>query len=453
MRKSAVNQLILYFQDAFQKAEVQVQRSEIEALATLIYSCMVGGRRMFHTPEHILLVSRKLDQAPQIFAALFHDIIYYQVDDGLPPLLRDTLLPYLESSVDGLKIKSHIPEENTLAHICLEIFQFQPGQTLPLYNGLNEFLSALVAVHKLKAYLPFKDLLAMIICVEGTIPFRKRDQEGRTRFEALEARVQDINESRNLELTQDEIETWIKSAVFLANQDVENFSDKDVGRFLDNTWKLIPETNGAVKKANVFSLTNYREALRKTKKFLESLDGNYVFHQYKDFPDDETYEHISKQAARNLEVACEYMKAKILSIGIIEALALQTGGDAPISMFIGDLRDARASQDVERAEDYLPAVHQEPHLHYDADVLKLLEFGRASHLSFDMQNAPISYYVYASLGGEKMEAYSQLAEQMFDQKLSCADFLAKIDHEVVSAIAHACAEVAITRREALEKFF
>lgn len=452
MQKSAINQIISHFQDAFQKLQVEVGFAEIEELSLLINRCMLGGRRVFHTPEHILVVSQKLRHPEQIFAALFHDIIYFQVDDGFPPPVSDLLLSYVEIRDGDVFVRGDISQEDSSFQICMDIFEFVPGMRLPLYNGLNEFLSAVVAVKKLEQFITPSQITSVVVCVEGTIPFRT-DLNGQGRFEKLEQVLQHTNEKYQLGMSRPEMQDTISHAVTLANQDVENFSDKDVARFLDNTWKLLPETNDTLITANMYSLVAYRKALVKMSSFLNNLQPQFVFHQYKNTPDEANYRQIIDQTEHNLRVAREYLKAKIAAISIIEALADCTGGgEVPVSMFIGDIRNPNSHDEIERAEDYLPAVALTPELRYDSFVLKLLQHGRASQSHFDMQNSPVSYFVYAMTGPEKLQKYMDYAQELFSKRISSEDYLHKIDPGIVSALAQACAEVAITRREALKKF-
>ena len=452
MQKSAINQIISHFQDAFQKLKVKVNIAEIEELSLLINRCMLGGRRVFHTPEHILIVSKKLQYPEQIFAALFHDIIYFQVDDGFPPPVSELLLNYVEIKSGDVFIRDDVSSKDTVFQICLDIFEFEPGSKLPLYNGLNEFLSAVVAVKKLEKYISLQQITAVVVCVEGTIPFRA-DYNGQGRFEKLEHVLYATSEKYQLAMSQSDIQNTVSHAVALANQDVENFSDDDVARFLDNTWKLLPETNDTLITANMYSLIAYRKALVKMSSFLNNLQPQFVFHQYRNTPNERHYRQIIDQTEHNLKIAREYLRAKIAAISIIEALADCTGGgEVPVSMFIGDIRDPNSQDEIERAEDYLPAVALIPELRYDHFVLKLLQHGRASQSHFDMQNSPVSYYVYAMAGPEKLQQYMNYAQELFNERISSEDYLHKIDQHIVSALAQACSEVAITRREALKKF-
>lgn len=453
MEKSTINKLITHFQNAFQQLNISLDNSQYEHLSLLIYGAMVDSRkRIFHTPVHINKVCKDLKSPLQLLAGLFHDIIYYQIDGGFPSQLRKLIANYTEIKEQDVFIKRDVPKD-ILFELCLDVFHFERGQKLLIFSGLNEFLSALAAVKTLEKYLTVKDLLCIIACIEATIPFRMENEEGLTNLEQLEVSLKAIRDKHQIYIKEEEIVQFVKLAAELANYDVENFADTDVGRFLDNTWRLLPETNDALWTSDVYSLSSYRKALMKMEMFLSYLNPDSVFHQYKGVPTPEAFEQIRRQAHQNLAIAREYMGAKLISIAIVEAFAVCTGGDAPISMFIGDIRNAGIYEDIARAEDFLPAVKVSEHLQYDPSVLKLLEFGRASDLNFDMQNAPISYFIYASAGAGKMKEYLSHARQMFDEKISAEEFLNKIDKPIFSAIARACAEITITRRDILQRFF
>jgi len=47
----------------------------------------------------------------------------------------------------------------------------------------------------------------------------------------------------------------------VANRDVGNFASQDPTVFLDNTWKLLPETNNALRGQRLYTVTDYRLAI------------------------------------------------------------------------------------------------------------------------------------------------------------------------------------------------
>ncbi len=449
MALSTVNKLISLFQDSFEKLNVEVPESSDEKLAFLVHYAMTGQNRNFHTPDHVFKICE--DMKPiQVLAGLFHDIVYYQIDQGFPAALRDNLLDFVDADENGITIKKKFKDDN--AKMVLDVFGFSNSQKLSTFQGMNEFLSALTAVKELEKTLPFKHLLAIACCIEGTIPFRDTDPEGKSCFDRLKERLRDISKRNQLDLSEEEENEILRMSVEMGNKDVENFSYEDIAKFLDCTWELLPETNPILWADRIYSIKNYRKALMKMQIFMEKLDPNTIFHRYADTPDDETFNRMNKQAEKNINIAREYLGIKLLSTGIIEALALSTGGDSPISMFLGDVREFNLGN-VERAEDHLPQISLNNDVKHNYVVLSLLETGRSRETIFDMRNSPFSSFLYKSLGKDKCLEYLGMAKQMFNGEVGSDDFLQKIDNDTVSVFAKACSEIAITRRRELKKFF
>lgn len=203
-----------------------------------------------------------------------------------------------------------IPEDDTALALCAALFEFAPGQVLPLYGGMNEFLSAVVA------------------CIEATVPFRAPDGQGLTAPQRLAQRVHQAY--------------------------CERVDRADPGLFLSNTWLLIEESNAPLAVAGMYTVHEYRLGLSRMEGFLRRLDPHHVFHQYKDQPSAREFADLCATARSNIVFATDFLGAKIASIAIVEALALCTGTDAPIAMFLGEIRSAQGRP--ERVEDYLPAV-------------------------------------------------------------------------------------------------
>jgi hypothetical protein len=245
------------------------------------------------------------------------------------------------------------------------------------------------------------------------------------------------------------IET-IKTAVIFANKDIENFAESDSGRFLDNTWKLLPETNAALRLPDVYSIGTYRQALQKMDTFFKSLDVNTVFSQYRGIPSDGDFKQMVRLASNNIQVAGQYLSIKILGITILEALAKATGGDAPLSLFMGDV--PREGVSIKRLEYYLPELEDSPWVDHNSIIYHLLETGRSSDASFDMKNSPLSLFVYKAISPERIAHYLLCAQDFYAGVLSPADFLKKIDPLVIEPIARASSIMVYTRRQALLEF-
>jgi hypothetical protein len=191
-------------------------------------------------------------------------------------------------------------------------------------------------------------------------------------------------------------------------------------------------------------------ALQKMVLFFDSLDADSVFNQYRGMPADADFEIMSKRARVNIHVARDYLKIKILSMVILEALAVTTGGDAPVSLFMGDV--PREGVSIKRLEYYLPEIPTPPWLDANDVLYRLLYSGRASDTSFDMRNSPLSLFIFKSIPFEQIEKYLAIAQQMISGKITAHEFLLKLDKSIVGPIAQASSIMVYTRRAALMQY-
>ena len=421
---------------------------QLEEIGVLVHDAMAGRSRLFHSHEHIFELSK--DASPvQTVASYFHDLIYLQVDQGLPKVAEARVGAYLAQEGAAYKLKSVNPKD-IAEQLTFGVFGFEPGATVSIYGGLNEFLSALVAARELAPILKPRWLLGVLACIEGTQPFRKPDAAGRSPMERLHDRLVKLNAQLALGLSDKELTQVVTEAVWLGNKDVQNFAYPDVGRFLDNTWKLLPETNASL-ATGFYTVREYRTALQKMEGFLATLDPTVVFQAFAGSPTPAKLAKLHAGARRNLALSVAYLQAKLLVIAMLEALSLLSGGDAPLSLFAGGLTEP-GKRKPRRLEDYLPPLRKKPVKGCDRSVMKLLELGRTSETRFDLRNSPIAAYVYRELGAPGVAAALQPAKDFFAGKLSPAAFLEAIpSRAVVSTLAHATARLVSTRTATLAK--
>jgi hypothetical protein len=448
MQVGNVQKLISIFGQSFKRLGVQVSLERLETLAVTIHRGMTAQARHFHTLEHVFAFVDS-DDAISTLASLYHDIVYYQVDMGFAPHIWELISPYI-SQADGDFCVSDIPAWDDLAHLTLDVFALQPGQRLTSMAVLNEFLSALVMNRQLGDLLGVKDILRMNLCIEATIPFRGRNADGESYFEVMERRLPEIARRHDIEMSEQDVVETLQVAVTFGNKDIENFAETDPGRFLDNTWKLLPESNAALRLPDVYSIGTYRQALQKMAVFFANLDPESVFNQYRGVPSDEVFNQMLRYSRANISVAREYLRLKILSMTVLEALAIATGGDAPVSLFMGDV--PREGISIKRLEYFLPEVENAPWVDQSSVIYKLLESGRSNETSFDMKNSPLSLFIYKSIPPDKIVHYMERSQLMFSGKISADDFLMEMDPAVVRAIASASAMMVFTRREGLLKY-
>jgi hypothetical protein len=441
---ATINRFIHLFDDAFGQLGAEVPSHDVEVLAMLIHDSMEQGRRVYHTSDHVFSMCQGMN-ARQTLATLFHDVVYFQLDGGFPRRASGVLKRVARSGGKTVALRQIDAEDKGLL-ACATLFGFQPGQQLPLYGGLNEFLSAVVAERSLQPWLKTADVIAILACIEATVPFRAAGHDGREPAEVLVDRVRQVAQLLNVSLQDAEIDAMVRDAVALGNRDVESFAAPDPAVFLSNTWQLIEESNAPLAAVGVYSVREYRSALTRMESFLATLDPDHIFHRYRGLPSETEFAAMQAQARLNIAFAGSYLGAKITTMAVIEALAVATGGDCPVSMLLGDIHgpDGDAPARVER---YLPPVTASAPV--DARLLSVLERGRPKESGSDLTVSPLTAFVYRSLGEEGAARARQQATRMFNRKISARDFLATLDRTMVRNVTRACAEIAVSRRETL----
>lgn len=446
MARGTIHQTIDLLQRAITQLGAELPPGQVEKIGVMVNKAMSVQGRTFHTPEHVLALADRSN--PHItLAALFHDIVYFHVDEGFLPEIKEILEPYLSANAAGdLTISRGISRKDRAFWGTCAVFGFNPGDVLNPFSGMNEFLSALVMNKLLVGLLKDQDLFITTPCIEATIPFRPTTPEGKSPAEVLAERLKRINVQFELSLPESGIDTSVQCAVQFANRDVMNFAEEDVARFLDNTWKLLPETNPALRHQGIYTIGHYRHALQKMLGFLTGLEPQRVFSQYKGEPSDEKYQRLLAGADRNLKTARDYLGIKLVTAVILEAFAMATGGDAPISLFLGDLDPHGPGGNI---EDYLPEVSKDKKPKDDR-LFALLSEGRANESYFDLKNSPLSCFIYQHLGIEECRVVKSKTEELIAGSISPEGFLAGLPREMVSAVASAIGTMAWTRKAALD---
>lgn len=449
MTVATINRFIQILADAFGALSAKVSMHEIERMAMLVHSAMENKSRAYHNSSHVFRMCEGMNPR-QVLAAIFHDVVYYQLDGGFPQQAAGLLEPVVRND-DGALVLNPIERRDTALQLCADLFGFKPGQALPLSGGMNEFLSAAVAARLLQPHLEWGDLIAIVACIEATVPFRGIDAEGRGSAFLLAGRMREQSRKLLATLSDEEIERHgaqaMRDAIKMANRDVEGFAEPNPDKFLSATWQLIEESNAPLTVVGVYTLQDYRGALSRMEKFLSGLNPANIFHHYDHFPSDAEFARLNEAARKNLAFTCDYLGAKITSIAIIEALAMETGGNCPISMFLGDIRSPHGKPVC--VEDFLPPAKTATDI--KPELLEVLEKGRAQESSNDLTASPLTVFIYRCMGHDGSLQALQLSKCMFAGEMSAFEFLKSLDQEMIGAIADACAHIAISRREALLK--
>lgn len=445
---STIEKIIQMLIEAFERLEADVPLRAIEELSVMIHRSMTPQTRSYHTLEHVFHLAETPDPI-RCLAALFHDLVYYQIDRGFPAPMQQMLAPYFLEG-NGARL-AQIASTDRAARLTCDVFGYVAGQTLSPFTGLNEFASALCMNLALQDILPETQRIGIAACIEATIPFRGPNARGQSCIDALEERLRRVNDEYHLNIAPPQIEQIMAAATAFLNHDVDSFAEPDPGIFLDGSWKLLLESNAPLQTIDVYSIREYRQALQKMAGFLCRLNPDLIFHQYHHEPTDEEFERLVGLARRNVAIGCKYLGIKLLAMAVLEALAELTGGDAPLSLFMGDLK--REGESVKRLENFLPLDEPVRPAAFDSKaVLNLLEIGRASESSFDMRNSPTAFFLYTHIDDIRISGFVASAHEMFAGRLSPAAFLRGIGDSVVAPIARACAEMVFTRRAALLRY-
>jgi len=435
---------------ATQQLNSQVDPSQLDKTAELIIQTMTGPWRYFHTPEHIFEVGGSQD-AVEILAALFHDLVYVQVDQGVNLNIGSYIVPFIKEVKGQLVIQeaAELPEE-PMFELVMAIFGFVPSQALSPFAGQNEFLSAVICAKSLEPFVPPRAIAEIVACIEATIPFRPKLSSGLTVNDLLYQRLIDANRHFRFGWTDEEIIQVMKRSVRLANRDVENFASPNSAHFLDNTWNLLPETNHELMiNANSYTVRGYRTSLQKMEGFMNFLKPDLVFQQFMGEPDDQTYQDLVARTRKNMEVAKLYLGSKLIAIGILEALSYRLGQNIPISTMLGELPSKQ--QKVVGLEHLLPNIANSyhPESELEVEVLELLSKGRSQESSYDLKNSPLSTFIIQSVGFKEIQHLLKRAKEFFQGAIDAEEFLADCKPDVISAITEGVSQLFDNRKAAL----
>lgn len=417
--------------------------------AELVIQTMTGPWRFFHTPEHIFEVGEAGD-AIEVLAALFHDLVYVQVDQGVSVNISGYISAFVKEITGQLVIRDRTELlDDPMFDLVAQIFGFVPEEVLKPAAGQNEFLSALIAAKSLEHSLAAEQIAQVVACIEATIPFRSTSEAGLSPSDRLYTRLQQTNTQRGFGWQDDQVSDVVRRSVRLANRDVENFAYPSAADFLDNTWNLLPETNHDLTNANSYTVSGYRLSLQKMEGFMYFLKPELVFQTFQSEPPVDAYQQLIVRTQRNLDVARLYLGSKLLSIAVIEALSQRLGRDIPLATMMGELASHRRA--IAQLENFLPHVlmTMTPENDIEDDVLRLVEKGRGQSSSYDIKNSPVATYMIKSIGFAESRRLLVYAKEFFKETLTAEAFLAMCDRTVVDTITNGILQVFESRKVAM----
>lgn len=444
-----IHRMTDWFDQAFQGLSVQVPPDEVQKLVTLVHHSMEAKTRTYHTAFHVFGLCEGM-QPIQVLAALFHDVVVYELDGGFHAWLSPLLEGVTRAESGSLRLLDNAHEDRAIA-LCVDIFGFHPGQRLSPRHGMNEFLSAVVAIRLLQHHLDDAQLMALVACIELTTPFRLPDANGNTAAQALALRVQ----ARCTKLAPamlhadqkraDFVKTTVTDAVIFANRDVAGFTEAPPEHCLLNSMLLIEESMTPRAASGVSSLQTYRGALLGMDTFLSQLNPAYVGQNFEGHPDADAVMRMQATAHRNIAFVRDYLAAVLSTVAILEALAQSSGTDCPMAMLLGSICCAEAGSDP--LLDLFPAPPNKPIVH--AELHQLLKNGLAPEENPGLTALPLAACVYGFLGQEATQQTLLQAKQMFGGALAPRAFLQNLDRDMVCAIIRKTAETDMPHKKAL----
>lgn len=449
-----INRLITLLHQSLHDLGARASMADAEDLAMVVQRCMGVPSRAYHDTRHVLTLCENAS-AVQVLAAMFHDTVYIQLDGSLPAPLRTTLADVIETRDGQPCLTSTLPTESRIAGtpdplpLVAALFGMRSGQALPAFGGMNEFLSAVAGARLLAPLLPTVTLVHIAACIEATIPFRADDAAGHSALQRLHTRLLPVLQATPIgldsEAARELANTMVADALALANRDVAGFAEPEPSVFLSQTWLLLEESNKPLAALGLYTIQEYRSALQRMDVFLAHLNPASVFQHYAQAPNAATLRQLTGMARANIGFAVRYLRAKLLAMAILEALALSTGGDAPIAMFLGEFSPAEPLG----AAGSLPVAAVHPAC--DPSMLQVLTLGRSRSSAADLTASPTAAFIYRALGEDGLAHQWGHASDFFDGKCSANTFLRAWPRAILAPLLQLSAATAVSRQALLQQ--
>jgi len=418
------------------------------SVAALIFESMYTPGRVYHSMDHVfnIIENCNVQQSPiLVLSTLFHDVIYYSVDKSFNKLqleLFEGVLVFENNNDEGedkgqgqlqlqqpLLLTPHV-QEDPLFDMVLRLFDLEAGMPLRKF-GTNEFLSAVIGVRILSKWLSLPQLTQLTAAIEGTIPFRPPNSEGKTAMDRLYDRL--------VMVASNQSEDWLTKTIHLsaamANCDLCSFYSSDFDFFLDSNWSLIPEFRPALLKEDCPLREYYDEflAMEGRTKFLISAVPN-IFQVFRNVPSENELSVKQAKTHKNLNLGNEYSQVRRLQFMVLMEFVTIVGEDPDIipgrpflRLVLPRLRPLSEEDDG------------------DDEVRRLLDHGRRACFLWDPARSSLGAFLYDNLGKKGVDTAVEVGK---NQTPGSDDLLRHLPKDIVAAIASSLGDVLPNRSEA-----
>jgi hypothetical protein len=370
------------------------------SMAELIVDSMSTPSRVYHSMQHVLDIMQDIavdgDAHPiPVLAALFHDVIYLNVDRDLSAAQAEILSNILvQHTDDGKPLALQIPVIDPSIDMVRLLFGFD----LRLGQGYNEYISALLAVRVLSPYLSLKHLIQLTACIEASIPFRPLIDSS-TPMERLYERLGHTNRECGAGLSEPELAETVRMAAFFSNCDLGSFCQTDPSVFLNNTWKLLPEWKPVLLSESC-RLQDLYDAFLLLHERYRQTDVELIFQHFRDFPALSELEDMRQRTRENLSLVGEYISVRLLQVRVLLDLLKVATNDPEQAIatatknaftFLRQV-DARIDQKSTARPNQLPDDSC-----WNDQVYIFLTQGRQLTFDWDAAASPLSAFLYTQL--------------------------------------------------------
>ena len=191
-----------------------------------------------------------------------------------------------------------------------------------------------------------------------------------------------------------------------------------------------------------FSLSDYRKAIFGNIGFFTSLDAKNLYWT--------NSQNIILRTENNLRMATEYMKAIAVSVTMVEAIAMLTGGECAYELFFGTTKKSREHKPVNM--DSLIQFNGEPSFSVERmAIYNTLKNGRDMRSRFDHKTSTLSAHLYGKFSEKDFNFLFEAVAQFHQGKIDAGQYLAAFDQKIVIEVISFLEHTALSRKEALTK--